>query len=108
MDLLAAAQKLRPYELIWSMTTTIVVLLVLVVLAWFAQRWFRDRMDEDGSGMDYHEMLAEYRDLKRQGKLSEEEFKKIKRQISALDPDLKTLLPSQKSKSDEQNDSSPS
>ncbi|MFO1020558.1 MAG: hypothetical protein U0903_07670 [Planctomycetales bacterium] len=102
MNLLAAPHKVQPSEIIWSMTTTVLVLVVLIVVAWLAQKWFRNRMGEEGSEVDYQEMLAEYRELKRQGKISEEEFKKIKRQISALDPNLNTLIPSRKSNSDEQ------
>ena len=58
----------------------------VVVLIWLVIRvktWYRE--DEDPAAQD-HEMLVQFRDLHRQGDLSEEEFRSIKgRLIDRID-----------------------
>ena len=58
------------------------VLVALAVLAWLLLRlnaWFRDQRDGPTSA---HEMLSHYRDMRKRGEISEEEYRSIRRHLA--------------------------
>jgi hypothetical protein len=63
---------------LWVAVTAV----TLAVLIWAGLRiraWFRD---ESGPAESHHEMLVQYRELQREGKLTEEEYRSIKRRLA--------------------------
>lgn len=56
----------------------IVALCVLVGLVVWIRSWFRDREDTEA---DTHRMLTQFGDLRREGDLTEEEYRSIKQQL---------------------------
>ena len=64
-----------------SLVEWIVLVVSVVVLVWLIVRIrTRFREDEDLTACD-HEMLLQFRDLRRQGDLTEEEFRSIKNRL---------------------------
>ena len=64
-----------------SILQWILLILLISILTWLIFRvrsWFRE--DEDRAAED-HEMLLQFRDLRRQGDLSEAEYRSIKGQF---------------------------
>ena len=76
----------RWHALVWqffdrSILQWILLILSISVLIWLMFRvrsWFRE--DEDRAA-ENHEMLLQFRDLRRQGDLSEAEYRSIKSQL---------------------------
>jgi hypothetical protein len=57
------------------LATTVTAIVVLVVAIYLIRSWLREN---DGPAASAHELLAEYREMHRQGELSDEEFRIIK------------------------------
>ncbi len=69
----------------WSAVELILLVLSVSILFWLIIRvrsWFRE--DDDVDEMN-HEMLLQFRDLRRQGELSDEEYRSIKGQLTERD-----------------------
>lgn len=68
-----------PSVLILPVVGTVLLLAVLVWLVWKVRVWWRE--DANDTGTD-HEILAQYRELRLRGELSEEEYRSIKSQMA--------------------------
>lgn len=78
--LFAAARGNRTLQdLILPVAGTVLAVAVLVWLCLRVRAWFHE---DDGPADSAHEMLAQYRDLQRQGVLTDEEFRSIKRRLA--------------------------
>jgi hypothetical protein len=80
----------------------------LTVLIWGGLRiraWFHE---ESGPAESMHEMLVQYRELQREGKLSEEEYRSIKRRLApGLGDAHGVLLPDPSVRADSAEDAAP-
>ena len=77
-----------PSVLVLPVVGTVLLLALLAWLVWKVRDWWRE--DANDSGTE-HEILAQYRELRLRGELSEEEYRSIKRRMAArmgMIPDL--------------------
>jgi hypothetical protein len=67
-------------ELIWPIAGTVLAVAFLVWLFLRVRAWFHE---DEGPADSAHEMLGQYREMQRQGVLTDEEFRFIKRRLAA-------------------------
>lgn len=67
------------WSLVWPVMATIAALIVLVGVVLWIRSWLRENEDSTESP---HELLVQYREMLREGQLSEEEFRLIKGELS--------------------------
>jgi hypothetical protein len=67
-------------QVFWPLAGTGLAIVVLAIAVYALRSWFRDGEDPAASA---HEMLAQYRELQRQGDLSDEEYRLIKSRLAS-------------------------
>ncbi|MBM4074396.1 MAG: hypothetical protein FJ267_01975 [Planctomycetes bacterium] len=75
------------------LSTTSLVVVCIAILVWFVYRiqaWFHE---DSGRAEDGLEMLTQFRDLQRQGELTDEEYRLIKSQVIALNEAKTSKIP---------------
>ena len=92
--LLAQRRRYDPFQTLWSWLPLLIAAVVLVLLIWAILR-ILSKMNEDVDPAEAdREMLQALRDLRREGDLSEDEFRSIRGKLATR---LNTLQPGEKS-----------
>lgn len=67
-------------QVIWPLVGTGLAIVVLAIAVYKIRSWFHDGEDPAASA---HQMLVHYREMQRQGDLSDEEYRLIKSRLSS-------------------------